>query len=119
MKQRIIKRESIRKKEDFKKDLQEGIWLKSKFYNFCFKRNNLNFCRIGIIAKKEIGNAVRRNYERRIVKEFFRQNKTLLDYNVDIIIFIKKNVNKFNKTFFLKKKEDFLEILKKINDILR
>lgn len=113
------KKERIKKREEFKRILGDGLFLKSVFYNLCFVKNNLNFSRIGIVVKKNIGNSVVRNYEKRIVREFFRINKILLKENVDIIFLIKKAYFFNNKKkFFIKKMEDFIYCLNKINQIL-
>jgi len=111
------KKERIKKREEFKKVLQEGVFLKSKFYNFCFKKNDLGFNRIGIVIKKVYGNSILRNYEKRIVREFFRNNKGVLKKNFDIIIFIKKEASFLEKRdLFNKKKEDFLYNLRRIEN---
>ncbi len=61
----------------------------SKYYtpHFLILRANLDNSvpRIGITVKKKIGNAVCRNRIKRLIREFFRNNKELFssaDYNV-------------------------------------
>lgn len=58
--------------------------------------------------KKKIGNSVERNYEKRVVREFFDEIKNEIK-NTDMIVFVKsKNGN------FFKKKEDFFSVIEKI-----
>ena len=113
MEGKFRKRERIKKKQEFKIIIQEGNFLKFKYYNFFFKKNNLKFSRLGIIVKKYIGCAVIRNYEKRLIREFFRSSKNLLKDSIDFIVFIKQK----EKSFF-KKREDFLNVIKKINKLL-
>lgn len=63
--------------------------------------------------KRHIGNAVIRNYEKRIIREFFRYNKTFFKYNTDIIISIKRK-----NGLFLEKREEFLKAIEEINNKL-
>ena len=47
-------------------------------------RNSLRVSRLGIIATRRLGNAVRRNRAKRLVREVFRRNKTAL--GLDIVV---------------------------------
>lgn len=55
----------------------------------------MNIPRIGIIVSKKIGNAVKRNRIKRLIRTFFRLNKHRLE-NVDYVFIPKKNINTFN-----------------------
>jgi len=72
--------------------------------------NNFLYSRIGTIVKKKIGNSPKRNYERRIIKEFFRYFKFDISNNSYDIIFILKQKD----GSFLEKKEDFKNIITRI-----
>lgn len=58
--------------------------------NYC--NSNKEFSRIGLIARKSIGNAVKRNYLKRIVREYFRKNRRFYKNN-DYVIIFKKYTN--------------------------
>ncbi len=47
--------------------------------------NGLAFSRLGVSVSKRIGNAVRRHYVRRRVREAFRRNKRELSAGLDIV----------------------------------
>jgi ribonuclease P protein component len=64
---------------------------------------------LGIVLKKKIGCSVKRNYEKRVIREFFRLNKSILDENYDLIFLLKKP----NSQFYAKQ-TDFIEIIKNI-----
>ncbi len=57
-----------------------------------------NFSRIGITVSKKNGNAVRRNYIKRFLREFFRLNKNKF-INHDFIIIVRKTFCKKNSIF--------------------
>lgn len=65
---------------------------------------------MGIIAKKYIGNAVKRNYEKRLIRELFRQ-KSADFIGLDVVVVIRDT-----RTDFKKKKEcfsDFISFIRK------
>lgn len=87
--------------------------LKRPAFLECFakgrKRNSANFLifslergteqtRIGITVSKKVGNAVRRNRIKRLLREFFRLHKELFLPGVDYSFVVKKNfsLNTFN-----------------------
>lgn len=102
--------EKIKKKKEFDNVFSNGSFFKNFFsYTVVYKRNNLGYPRLGIIVKKKFGCAVKRNYEKRIVREFFRKSNFLLP--VDIIIILKNLSSSFDQ-----KSDEFNLILKKIQD---
>lgn len=52
--------------------------------------NEEAFSRLGISVSKKIGNAVRRNRVKRILREIFRRNKSLLEPFLDYVFVAKK-----------------------------
>jgi len=54
---------------------KRGSFLKGRYYSVLYLKNSFEYNRLGIIVKKRYGNAVFRNYEKRIIREFFRLNK--------------------------------------------
>ncbi len=53
--------------------------------------NTLNILRFGIIVSKKAGNAVKRNRIKRLLRAFFRLNKTMMQ-KVDFIFIAKNNI---------------------------
>lgn len=107
--EKFLKKYRIKKREDFKEIFQKGKRLFSFFYVIIYKKNNLTYSRIGISVSKKIGKAYKRNYEKRIIREFFRKNKNLIK-SYDLIVIKNKN-----EGAYIKKKEDFKELLIKVN----
>jgi len=59
-------------------------------------------------SKKKIGNSVKRNYEKRVVREFFDEIKNGIN-NTDMIVSVKCKNGDFSE-----KKEDFLRAIEKM-----
>jgi len=106
---KFYKKNRIKKKKDFIKVLKNGYYIKEKYYICRFIENGLSESRIGIIVKKKLLNAVKRNYEKRVLREFFRVNKNTLKNNYDIVITVIENAGAFAE-----KKACFERILLKI-----
>ena len=103
---------TAKKKTEFNKVLNEGTVLKGKFYIVGFFKNSLDYSRFGIIVSKRVsGNSVQRNYQKRILREFFRSIRSQLLFHVDIVVIVKKNSIKFESL-----NSEFLFLINKYNE---
>ncbi len=80
----------IRKSSEFKEVFDKGKRLHTEHYTIVCAPNSLGFPRLGLVIGKRCGNALKRNRIKRVLREVFRQNKTLFD-SLDILIIGKKN----------------------------
>ncbi len=57
--------------------------------------NGLGLNRLGITASARVGNSVKRNRVKRLLREFFRLNIRFisLDNSVDVAVYVKRNIN--------------------------
>ncbi len=89
------KKQRLLKRKDFVNLNQRGRRIYSKNFLILLKKNNLTFSRLGITVTKKIGKAVRRNRIKRLIREFFRLNKSRLPKGYDICIIARADVSKF------------------------
>ena len=86
------KHERIKKRKDFLKVYEDGVRVNSKNFIVILSRNQAGNKRLGITVTKKVGNAVKRNRIKRLLREFFRLNKEALPDSFDIVIIVKKGV---------------------------
>ncbi|MBN2125606.1 MAG: ribonuclease P protein component [Deltaproteobacteria bacterium] len=54
-------------------------------------KNGLGITRLGITVAKRTGNAVKRNRIKRLIREFYRQNKACFPRGCDVVVAARKN----------------------------
>ena len=86
------KHERIKKRKDFLRVYEDGVRVNSKNFIVILSRNQAGDKRLGITVTKKVGNAVKRNRIKRLLREFFRLNKKTLPDSLDIVIIVKKGV---------------------------
>ena len=80
----------------------------TRHYTIIFKKNGLGVTRLGITVIKKIGNAVKRNRVKRLVREFFRLNKSYFPQGYDIVVAARKNASYLG---LRKTKEELAEVI--------
>ncbi len=91
-KETFSKSERIRKKRDFLAIQRWGLRLHSRHFTLLYHRNQLGLSRLGITASRKVGSAVRRNRIKRLLREFFRLNKSSLKCAEDILLIVRKGI---------------------------
>lgn len=86
MDQRFTRKERLKKRKDFQKVFNEGKVFSNGQIVAYVLLNNYSFSRLGLVAGRKFGNAVKRNRFKRIFREAYRLNKNLLKNGADLII---------------------------------
>ena len=80
----------LKRNQDIEKVVKLGKSVGNKYYLIFFLPNNLNEPKVAVSVSKKFGNAVKRNYEKRVVRSILRDNFTNLP-NCSILIIVKIN----------------------------
>ena len=85
------KSEHLKKERDFMHVLKIGIRNSDSIMTVYSVPNSLDYNRLGIIvAKKRVKSAVARNHLKRLIREAFRLNNSILLQGFDVIVNIKQ-----------------------------
>jgi len=84
--------ERIRKRQDYLRIYQQGVRCYSAHFTIITCRNQAGVRRLGMTVSKKAGNAVQRNRIKRLLREFFRLNKSRLPASQDIVIIAKRGI---------------------------
>lgn len=83
----------LRKRNDFQtvRSLGQRVFCKSfvcQYYRFP-QEQSVARRRLGVIASRRVGNAVKRNRGKRIIRELFRIHESRLPQNCDVVIILR------------------------------
>ena len=106
------KSEVVKNNRDFKMIMNKGNLKKNNEYVIYYLDNGLNYCRFGISVSKKIGNAVTRNYYKRIIRNICDMNKNLYSKGKDYIIIMRKGLTLLS---YQEANNKFVDLIKKIN----
>jgi ribonuclease P protein component len=81
----FTKAEHLTRKKEFERVFNEGKVFKNNEVVLYVIPNDFLHSRLGLVVSKKVGNAVRRNRAKRLLREAYRLNKHLLKTHVDII----------------------------------
>ena len=72
---------------------RSGKRLLTDHFFVTLRQNGLGITRLGVTVRKSIGNAVKRNRVKRLIREFFRLNQSRLPQVYDIVIAATKDAS--------------------------
>lgn len=99
---------SLKKNHDIEKLVRGKVSVGNRYFAICYRK--INDTKIAFSVSKKNGNAVVRNYQKRVVKEIVRE---LFEYveNYKMLIVVKKTNEELS---YLEKKENLKRLLLKI-----
>tara|TARA_X000000950_G_C13908632_1_gene658052 strand:- start:657 stop:1070 length:414 start_codon:yes stop_codon:yes gene_type:complete len=102
---------SLKKRSEFLFIRKFGETIHSKYFivNFLYKPNSE--IRIGLTVSRKIGNAVKRNYLKRIIRSLLKENISIIPKYILSEIIPKKNIE---KTKYIDLKTDLIKVFKNL-----
>lgn len=76
----------LRKRADFLPKRERTRKIHTKHFTIICTENRKSGPRVGIVASRKVGNAVTRNKVKRLIREFFRLNRSKMHRSEDIIV---------------------------------
>lgn len=89
----MLKNNVLRKQPDFDKIYKNGSSVGDRYVVIFHRKNNLGYNRTGFLASKKVGNSVKRNRARRLMKESYRNIGSMLPSGYDFIIIARNTIN--------------------------
>ena len=87
--------EVLRDQRNFVSVYNKGNSKGSKLVVVLYKKNRLSMNRVAFVASKKVGNSVRRNRARRLMREAYRNISSKLVSGYDIIFVARNGIEKF------------------------
>ena len=94
----MLKNNVLRKDADFDNVYKKGRSVGEKYVVVFYIKNRSDINRTCFLASKKVGNSVRRNRARRLMRESYRLMKDRLPIGYDIIIIARNTIT--GRTFF-------------------
>ncbi|MDY6854169.1 MAG: ribonuclease P protein component [Thermodesulfobacteriota bacterium] len=105
----LRKDERILKRSQFLETLRKGKEFHTGKFTIIVSPNNMGKNRLGVTVSRKIGNAVKRNRVKRLVREFFRLNKAQIPCCHDIVFIAKKGADSLDYFSLYDELKIFLE----------
>jgi ribonuclease P protein component len=65
----------LRQRPEFQQVFDTGVRIRGRFFTILVAPSRASRSRLGIVASKKLGDAVRRNRAKRLIREIFRRNQ--------------------------------------------
>ncbi|MEW6668263.1 MAG: ribonuclease P protein component [Thermodesulfobacteriota bacterium] len=89
----FLKSERLLNRKEFVNLNRRGRRLQTDHFSISLMKNGQGFTRLGITVSKRVGNSVRRNRVKRLIREYFRLHKAFLPQGCDLVIVARKNAD--------------------------
>ena len=106
------KNEVVKNNYEFNNIIKNGKYVKNGEFIIYYIDNDIGHSRFGISVGKKIGNAVTRNYYKRIIRNICDKSKNLYSKEKDYIIIVRKGLTVLNYNDI---SDSFIDLNKKIN----
>ena len=84
---RFTKASRVRRRGEFNRVFDLALRAQGRYFTVLMAPNTAGTTRLGIVASKKLGDAVRRNRAKRLIREVFRQTQPLpVGQDVDLVV---------------------------------
>jgi ribonuclease P protein component len=84
--QRFTKSQRVRRREEFQRVFDSNYKVSSRYFTLLFAPGGSSTPRLGIVASRKLGDAVRRNRAKRLIREVFRRLDLGSGTPVDLVV---------------------------------
>ena len=87
MENTLSSRDRVRQRSEFLRIQEQGGRVRGRHLTLFVLPNDFEVTRLGIIATRRLGGAIRRNRSKRMIREMFRRNKSEYEgFALDIVV---------------------------------
>ena len=89
----------LRKRSEFQRVRNKGLRVSTEPFLFqccVVKKGPVAVRRLGVIASRRVGNAVKRNRGKRLVRELFRINESSLPSDCDLVVILRSSFDRYS-----------------------
>ena len=84
--QRFAKVQRVRRREEFQRVFDSGYKISSRYFTLLIAPGSTARLRLGIVASRKLGDAVRRNRAKRLIREVFRRLDPEPSTAIDLVV---------------------------------
>ena len=81
----FTKARRVRRRDEFQRAFELSHRAKGRYTTVLVAPNDTGTARLGIVASRKLGDAVRRNRAKRLIREVFRRNKIASGFDVVVV----------------------------------
>ena len=96
--ERFTKARRVRRHDEFQRVFDRSHRAKGQYFTVLMAPNDAGLARLGIVASRKLGDAVRRNRAKRLIREVFRRSDLLPpDQGLDVVVIPRREM--FDATY--------------------
>lgn len=84
--ERFTKASRVRRRGEFQRVFDLSLRTKGRYFTVLVAPNDAGATRLGIVASRKLGDAVRRNRAKRLIREVFRHSVFLNGRGMDVVV---------------------------------